>query len=73
MRITKILCDWCEADLTDEKGFIVIDGKIHYCAEVCKELEQKRCFEETNHKNSVKDRSEGHCLDCGITYADPNL
>ncbi len=59
MRITKILCDWCEADLTDEKNFIVINGKIHYCNSVCRRLAQSNCESMTNHKNSVKDRSQG--------------
>ena len=73
MRITKILCDWNRADLTDEHDFITINGRIDYCDETCKELNQKRCGEETNHKNSIKDKSQGQCFDCGLTYADPNL
>ncbi len=68
-----IFCNWCEADLTNEKGFIVIDGKIHYCDVVCEKMNQDNCDNMTDHKNSVKDESQGKCFDCGISYAELNL
>ena len=64
-----ILCDYCEADLTEERHPIVIEGKIHYCNSVCKESNQKDC----EHTNIFKDDVNGECFDCGIVYADPNL
>ncbi|MEK0337824.1 MAG: hypothetical protein QQN41_10365 [Nitrosopumilus sp.] len=68
-----IECNYCEADITEEKDNIVINGRIHYCNDVCRTFSQKECEELTNHKNSVKDQVQGECLDCGIVYADPGL
>ena len=73
MRVNKIFCDWDKADLTDEDNFITINGKIDYCNEVCKKLNQERCATKTGHKNSVKDQVQGECLDCGIAYEVPGL
>ena len=56
-----------------QKHMITIRGKYHYCDEDCKKVGQSECGKMTNHQNSVKDRSQGECLDCGLTYADPNL
>ena len=63
-----ILCDWCEATLKHPDKYITIDGKIHYCNEVCQNAAQNACEEMTYHRNSVKDQVQGNCLDCGKRY-----
>ena len=78
MIVTQTLCNNCQ-DIISEfsnrlaEKVIVIKGRIHYCNETCMKENQKRCGEETCHKNSVKVGLEGECLDCGISYAEPEL